>query len=806
MSQVLVVDDKSENRYYLEVLLSSAGFGVVTARHGAEALVLARRTQPDLVISDLLMPVMDGYTLLRNWKADARLKLVPFIVYTATYTDAEDERLAYDLGADAFILKPAEPDEFLDRVAEVLARTGDPHPAAADAQTDDYEQVLRNYSQTLIRKLEEKTLQLEEANRVLEADNDERRRVEIALRASEAEFRLLIESIPQIVWVTDAGGFLIDFNQRLLDYSGLTSDEGLVDGWKRFVHPDDLDRSARMWQVSIESGEPYESEYRMRRADGSYRWMLGRALPMRDSDGAIVKWIGTRTDIHELKEAEARITEQAHLLDQAQDAIAVLDRDRRIIYWNRGAQRLHGWTADEAIGRRADELHCPDSAQLDGILAELEHDHEWSGELTLVDRDGAELIVEGRWTVLSNGEGGGGRGAVLAVNTDVTERKRIEAHLLRTQRLESIGTLAGGMAHDLNNLLAPIVVGVGLVRRDDDDAETRQILETIEASAQRATKLVDQVLSFARGTVGARERVSLDSVLEEFMLIAASTFPADIVVEHQLDDDLWDLMGDATQLHQVFLNLCINARDAMPTGGTLLVRAANVELGDDEAAERGVEPGRYVMVAVHDDGTGIPPELIDRIFEPFLTTKQTGSGTGLGLSTVIGIVTGHGGAVTVESELGSGSVFEVYLPAVAEPVGIERADDPPRRVAPGTRSGDTVLVVDDEVMILELTRRVLETAGYRVMTAGDGQAALATFEAHRNAIGLVLTDMMMPRMDGHELCRALLEVDPELPMVMMSGVVGPAELEMAGVRQVLSKPFSTDQLLAVVGETLVGSS
>lgn len=799
---VLVVDDNFENTYYLETLLAGAGFDVVTARHGAEALALARQAPPQLVISDLLMPVMDGYTLLRHWKADQRLKQSPFIVYTATYTDAEDERLAYDLGSDAFILKPAEPDEFLHKINEVLARTAGSHPAAPNVQTDDEDSVLRHYSETLIRKLEEKTLQLEETNRALAADNEERRRVENALRASEAEFRLLIESIPQIVWVADAGGAAMDFNQRWFDYTGYTREESLGDGWNLAFDPDDRARAMQRWQAATASGESYEVEHLLRRADGTYRWMLSRALPLLDDDGNIVKWLGTYTDIDALKEAEIRIGEQARLLDQAQDAIAVHDREHRILYWNQGAERLHGWTAAEAMGRKASELHCPDTAQLDSILAELERDREWSGELRLIDRNGADLIVEGRWTLFPDSDGG--RGAVLVVNTDVTERRRIEAQVLRAQRLESIGTLAGGMAHDLNNLLAPIVVGIDLVRHDGDDAVTRETLDVMATSAHRATELVHQVLSFARGVAGEREQVRVATLLTEFVGIVASTFPADIVVERDVPDDLWDVIGDVTQLHQVLLNLCINARDSMSGGGTLQVRARNALLDEREAAARGATPGRYVVIAVEDDGTGIPAELVDRIFEPFLTTKPSGSGTGLGLSTVIGIVTGHGGVVTVDSEMGAGSLFEVHLPAVTASAEVERDAGDAHRSTP--RPGKTVLVVDDEKTIRGLTKRALVKAGYRVMTAGDGLSALETYRTHRDEIGLVLTDLKMPRIDGSELCRALTGTDPELPIIMMSGVVGPAELGLPGVRQVLAKPFSTDQLLTVVSETLGHSS
>ncbi len=421
-TRVLIVDDKDENLYYLEALLTGHGCIVEQARHGAAALVQARKSPPDLIVSDLLMPVMDGYTLLRHWKADTRLKQVPFIVYTATYTEAEDERLALSMGADAFILKPAEPDQFMARVREVQANILSDTPAVPKFQVGDEKVLLKVYSETLIRKLEEKTLQLEETNQILKRDIAERKKVEEALRSSEAEFRLLTETMPHIVWVARADGWHVHFNQKWMDYTGLTIEESLGHGWKAPFHPDDQPNAEKLWHQATESGQPYEIEYRLRRADGTYHWMLGRALPLRDAGGTIVKWFGTCTDIDELKQAQQQIGEQARLLDQTQDAILVGDLEHRVLYWNLGAERTYGWTAAEVAGRSAGELFSPDMDQVAVAMETLRIRGEWSGELRHVNKAGAGLIVEGRWTLLRD-EGGAPK-SVLAVNTDVTERKK----------------------------------------------------------------------------------------------------------------------------------------------------------------------------------------------------------------------------------------------------------------------------------------------------------------------------------------------------------------------------------------------
>lgn len=640
MTRVLVVDDKPDALYYLDALLTGHGYVVEAARHGAEALTLARTSPPDVVVSDLLMPVMDGYTLLRHWKADARLRRVPFMVYTATYTDREDERLAFSLGADAFLLKPADPEELLARLQETLALSSPATPVTDGDDPDADEQVLRTYSETLIRKLEEKTLQLEETNEAL---------------------RSLIESIPQIVWIAGNDGRVLDFNHRWEEFCGEASPE---DGWLPVVHPDDRERARERWVAAAGAGKPYEIEIRLRRDDGIYHWMLGRALPLHDTTGVVARWFGTFTDIEELKQAQERIGAQARLLDLTQDAIVVHDLDHRVRYWNKGAERLYGWSAEEAVGCSIADLHCPDLDQLTGVVDALLADGEWSGELRLVDRAGETVFAEGRWTLVPGNVGE--RGTVLAVNTDVTERKRMEQQFLRTQRLESIGALAGGIAHDLNNLLAPITMGVELLRLRATDDDARELIDAMDVSAQRCADLVKRVLTFARGMDGVRVEVRVEGLVAEVAAIVRATFPKDIVVTVDLEPDLWPVVGDPTQLHQVLVNLCVNARDAMAGGGNLTIRARNLGAEDGDAPAGADPTGRRVLVEIVDDGEGIPPELLASIFDPFMTTKVTDGGTGLGLSTVRGIVDGHGGSVGVESRVGEGSCFSVALPAAAQ--------------------------------------------------------------------------------------------------------------------------------------------
>ncbi len=370
--------------------------------------------------------------------------------------------------------------------------------------------------------------------------------------------------------------------------------------------------------------------------------------------------------------------------------------------------------------------------------------------------------------------------------------------------MESIGTLAGGIAHDLNNLLSPIVMGLELLRPQAGDAGIRQVIHTMEKSAQRGSDLVRQVLSFARGIEGERVPVRPADVVREVESIARTTFPKNITFEADLPKDLPPVVGDPTQINQVLLNLCVNARDAMPDGGRLTVSAASIQIDEHYAVmDQRVAAGSYVMLAVSDEGCGMPPELVDRVFEPFYTTKEIGKGTGLGLSTVLGIVRSHGGFLNVQSEPGKGSVFKVYLPTRASPAPAPRPEPAGDGLPRG--QGELIMVVDDEEPILGITRHTLESFGYRVITAGDGAEAMGLYALQQKEIALVLTDLMMPVMDGAALIAALRRVNPAVKVVAVSGInTAGSEIRagMAGAEHFLAKPYTADRLLTLLKKLL----
>ena len=504
----------------------------------------------------------------------------------------------------------------------------------------------------------------------------------------------------------------------------------------------------------------------------------------------------------ERRQVEDMLRQQASLLDKAKDAIFVRDLDHNITYWNKSAEGLYGWTAKEAKGRKASELLHLDEAQFEESNRRVLADGEWAGEIRQVTKTGAELTVEGRWTLVRDGRGS--PKCVLAMNTNITEQKRLEDQILRSQRMESIGTLAGGIAHDLNNVLTPIMMSVDLLNLRVKDPACRETLKTIASSARRGADMLNQVLSFARGIEGPKTPLQLRRLLQELARIVGDTFPKNIHL--RLQDELLEtdtVSGDPTQIHQVLLNLCVNARDAMPAGGTLTIRAASI-LIDAQYASMNIDAreGPHIMVSVEDDGAGIAPEILPKIFDPFFTTKETGMGTGLGLSTSLAIMKSHGGFFRVYSELGHGSCFRAYLPAQSAQV---TAQPQVEGQAPPRGNHELVLLVDDEAAVREITRQTLEAYGYRVLLAADGAEAMALYSKHQNEIALVFTDMRMPVMDGTTTIQVLMKMNPEVRIIAASGInsnQGIAKDAGAGVRQFLPKPYTAETILRILHQVL----
>lgn len=537
------------------------------------------------------------------------------------------------------------------------------------------------------------------------------------------------------------------------------------------------------------------------RADGA-EFPIEASISQTDVDGEKFFTVIIR-DITERKRAEEQLREQAEFLDGASDAIIVRDLQDRIVYWNRGAERLYGWTAAESVGTNIRDLYYKENIpQFEAAQRELMKEGKWTGHARHLTKSGTAIDVETRLTLM--GDSDKKPKSVLVINTDITEQKKFEAQFLRAQRMESIGTLAGGIAHDINNILSPILLAVRMLQMKFTDDDSQRLLSVLHKSAERGGVMVKQMLEFARGVEGERIVLQLNHLIREITRTLAETLPKSIEVECFVPPTIWPVIGDPTQIHQVLLNLCVNARDAMPRGGTLSVKTENVTVDENYARMiLDARPGQFVLISVTDTGTGIQPEILNRVFEPFFTTKEHGKGTGLGLSTVLGIVKSHNGFVSVYSEPGKGTQFRTYFPA-AESALTAQVGEEHSEVAGG--NGELVLVVDDEMAIREITKTTLETFGYKALTASDGTEAIALYAQNKDAIAVVLTDMMMPYLDGAATIRALQKMNPSVKIIASSGLADEgkaAEAANAGVRIFLSKPYTADDLLNALATILV---
>jgi len=500
-----------------------------------------------------------------------------------------------------------------------------------------------------------------------------------------------------------------------------------------------------------------------------------------------------QSEIEMRKKAESQVREQARLLDLAHDAIIVQDLDGAIQYWNRGAERIHGWTAAEAVGRHINEMLLLEPASYRAARAVVRQTGYWEGEVAASTKAGQKILLQENWTLVLDAQEE--PASIMVISSDVTEKRRLQTQTLRLQRLESIGTLAGGIAHDLNNMLTPLLMSVQVLQKKISTDDEGKMLAALQTNVLRGARLVKQILTFGRGVKGERMAVSPGRVVQELEQLVRDTFPKSVQLEVRLPKLPWTITGDATQIHQVLLNLCVNARDAMSGGGKITIEVENIEL-DANYARRNVEarPGAYVLIKVADNGMGIPKAIQSRIFEPFFTTKESGQGTGLGLSTSYTITKNHGGFITCYSEPGNGSAFKVYLPA--EPGALSPATGPTEQSDLPRGRNELVLIVDDEPMIREFALTTLESFGYRILTAADGAEGVAVYRAHQEEIAVVIMDMWMPVMDGPAAVRALKAIDPRILIIGTSGLGRISSEKMdAGLADFIAKPYTTGSLL-----------
>jgi len=755
--RILHLEDDANDTELLQAMLEKDGLAAELVRVDTQEEFVAALGEGgfDLLISDYSLPSFDGLAALAL--ARQRRPALPIILFSATI----GEDAAIDClrgGATDYILKQRP-----ERLAAAVRRA--------------------------LREFE---------------DRQRRQQAEETLREREEFFRLISENVTDLIAVLDLDGRRV-YNSP--SYSSVLGDPEKIQGTGSFeeIHPDDRERIRRIFQETVSTGVGQRAEFRFLLRDGTIRYVESQGSVMRDKQGKVTNVIVVSRDVTERKHAEEQIREQAALLGKAHDAICVTDLDQRILYWNKGAEYLYGWTAAEAIGKIASELlFKKDSAHLMEAIKSLMAKREWKGELRQTNQAGAELIVESRWTLVYDSDGR--PKSILVINTDITEKKKLETQFFRSQRLENIGMLASGIAHDLNNVLSPIMMAVPMLRDCLSRPEDQYLLDTLGRSVRRGAELVSQILSFARGSEAENKIIQLKHLLSDIETMVRETFPKNIRLQKNVEAELWTVRGNATQIHQVLLNLCVNARDAMPGGGMLTLRAKNSQIEEAHAQRHPeVKSGPSVVITVADTGMGIAAEMLEEIFEPFFTTKEPGKGTGLGLATVRGILKNHGGFVDVQSEVGKGTQFEVWLPAI-EKRTVQPGEEKQAEMPAG--HGELILVVDDEEAIQQIARATLENYGYRVLAAVNGVEAVMLYKRHGSEVKAVLLDSTMPLMDGAATLRVLRQIAPDVSIVGVSGLdsetgfaVGPG-----GVQAFLTKPYTAQDLLVKLHAVVHGEA
>ena len=650
----------------------------------------------------------------------------------------------------------------------------------------------------------------EDISFAVDSHHKEQKRLEAeqALRASEQQFASSFEYAAIGMALVSPSGKFIRVNRSLCGMLGYSGPELLQRSFQDITHPDDLDADLKNVRKLLEGGcSSYQMEKRYFHMDGSTVWINLNVSLVRDEAGHPVHFISQLQDITGEKRSAAEVRRTTDLLravaDGTSDAVFVKDLEGRYLFVNEATAGFVNLKPEDLLGRQDTEFFGEDGGR---IIRENDdfviRSNQVQTREEVLTSAGVTRIYQA--TKAPYRDGRGNVVGMVGISRDVSEQRLLEKQFLRAQRMESIGTLAGGIAHDLNNVLAPIVMSIDLLKLRENDPTRINILTTIESSARRGAEMVRQVLSFARGVDGQRIEVDMSQLICEIAKIAGETFPKNIAVTSDVPVELWPVLGDHTQLHQVLLNLTVNARDAMAEGGCLALCAANVTLDSQYVdIDLEVKPGPYVVLRVEDTGCGMSPDVVDRIFEPFFTTKVLGKGTGLGLSTTSAIIKSHGGFIRVRSGIGKGTEFSIHLPALT-------ARNPGNGVTPMVDlprgNGELVLVVDDESSLRRVTRQTLEAFGYQVVEAAEGAEAVAVYAKRKHEIAVVLTDMMMPVMDGPSTIRVLLNMNPAARIIAVSGIYHNGHSLQAGVRHFLPKPYTPATLLTVLRTVLDGNA
>lgn len=924
--KILIADDNADSREVLRKTLESAGHEIMDVSNGEEALKAFKETHPEMIISDILMPGMDGFQLCRAVKMDRDLRKIPFIFYTASYTDPKDESLALSLGASRFIIKPVEARQFLDIINDVIKEFKEDKLPVPVRPLEEEAQLIKMYDDSLSRKLESKIRELDEAKekissvarhyrnlfssmrdvvviadlnrnildanqpalrnlfgyeleevigkqaRILYADDEgyefagrkvfdtrefvegrimevsltrrngeiftgemqalklvddrgrpsgniamirditNRKYIEDMLKISEERYRRITEAITDYIYtVRVENGRPVEtrHSEACFAVTGYTSRDFAEDPylWIRMVLEEDHDLVRKQAEKVLSGQTPQSIEHRIVRKDGMVRWVESIIVPYKDAGGALISYDGLVRDITERRKAEEALQESEERLrtifDNSPVGISVASPEGKLIRTNPAFQKMLGYTEDEMHRDFAQITHRDDvgkNMQLFKEMVDGKRNQYWL-EKRYIRKDGGILWAHTTVTAIRDHKGTFKYN--FAIIEDMTERKKLEDQLRHAQKMEAIGQLAGGVAHDFNNMLTAII-GYGhlLKLKLKDNAPLLHFIEQIIAITERGATLTKDLLAFSRKQAVDLKPVKLNDLIDRIGKLMPKFVGEDIELRIKLTDQPLIVLADSSQVEHVLINLATNARDAMPEGGTLTIETAQVSVDHEDIKQFGYgTPGVYALISVSDTGIGMDKETIRKIYDPFFTTKEVGKGTGLGLAMTYGIIKQHNGYINAYSEPGRGTIFKIHLPLIKDDVEERKPVFSPAPV----KGSETILLAEDEEEVRSSIKNNLEEFGYTVIEAENGADAVDRFTVYQGNIQLLIFDVVMPKKNGREAYEEIKKMRPDIKIIFLSGytrdIINSKGLPEKGLNFLL-KPVLPQDLLNKIREVI----